>query len=114
MRNFDTFRFDADKVAVEISKNINKIEYYETDTNINVEYVDNVRLCESGKLVDEDNDLWEYNDFYFINLDNDVPEAVAKMIARSLQSYAGGKAEVDTNEDFEDNINYAIIWHPEN
>lgn len=113
MRNFDTFRFDADKVAVEISKNINKIEYYETDTNINVEYVDNVRLCESGKLVDEDNDLWEYNDFYFINLDNDVPEAIAKMIASSLQSYAGGKAVVDTNEDFEDNINYAIIWYPE-
>lgn len=113
MRKFDTFRFNSDKVAVEISKNINKIKYYETSTNINVEYVDEVRLCESGKLVDEDNDIWEYNNFYFINLDSDVPEAIAKMIARSLQSYAGGKAEVDTNEDFEDNINYAIIWYPE-
>lgn len=111
MRNFDTF--NSDKVAVEITKNINKIKYYETSTNINVEYVDEVRLCENGKLVDEDNDIWEYNNFYFINLDNDVPETIAKMIARSLQSYAGGKAEVDTNEDFEDNINYAIIWYPE-
>ena len=114
MRQFDTFRFNSDKVAVEITKNINKVKYYETDTNINVEYVDNVRLCESGKLVDEDNDLWEYNDFYFINLDNDVPEAIAKMIARSLQSYAGGKAEIDTVEHGDDDeINYAIIWYPE-
>lgn len=114
MRNFDTFRFNSDKVAGEITKNINKIKYYETSTNINVEYVGEVRLCESGKLVDEDNDIWEYDDFYFINLDQDVPETIAKMIARSLQSYAGGKAEVDTNEDFEDNINYAVIWYPEN
>lgn len=114
MRNFDTFRFDADKVAVEITKNINKVKYYEVSTNINVEYVDEARLCESGKLVDEDNDIWEYNNFYIIDLDQDVPETIAKMIARSLQSYAGGTAKVDTNEDFEDNINYAIIWYPEN
>lgn len=115
MKQFDTFRFNSDKVAVDITKNINKIEDYETPTNINVEYVDEVTFCINGKLVDEDNDIWEYNNFYFINLDQDVPETIAKMIARSLQSYAGGKAEIDTVEHFEDdNINYAVIWYPEN
>lgn len=111
MKQFDTFRFNSDKVAVEISKNINKVKYYETDTNINVEYVDNVRLCESGKLVDEDNDLWEYNDFYFISLDNDVSEAIAKMIATSLRCYAGGTTElVDVEHAEDDGHHYAIIW----
>lgn len=118
MRQFDTFRFDSDKVAVEITKNINKVKYYETNYNINVEYVGEVRLCENAKYLgyveEEDAEYWEHNDYYFINLDNDVPEAIAKMIASSLQSYAGGKTEIFTNEDFEDNINYAVIWYPEN
>lgn len=101
MRNFNTFRFDSDKVAVEIDKNINKVKYYETATNINVEYVDYAIR-------------WENNDEYHIVLDEDVPEAIAKMIARSLQSYAGGTTKIDTVEHAEDDgHSYEVIWDTE-
>lgn len=97
MRNFDTFRFDADKVAVEISKNLNKIEYYETDTNINVEYVNYAFLYGDGK--------------YCISLDETVPRTIAKMIATSLRCYAGGTTElVDVEHAEDDGHHYAIIW----
>lgn len=101
MRNFNTFNFDADKVAVEIDKNINKVKYYETATNINVEYVDEVIR-------------WENNDEYHIVLDEDVPEAIAKMIASSLQSYAGGETKIGRCEHAEDDgFSYEIIWNTE-
>ena len=101
MRNFDTFRFDADKVAVEIDKNINKVKYYETATNINVEYVDYVLR-------------YENNGEYHIVLDEDVPEAIARMIARSLQDYAGGEAKIDTVYHAEDDgYSYEVIWNTE-
>lgn len=99
MRNFNTFRFDSDKVAVEIDRNINKVKYYETATNINVEYVDEVIR-------------WENNDEYHIVLDEDVPEAIAKMIARSLQDYAGGTTKIDTVYHAEDDgYSYEIVWN---
>lgn len=101
MRNFDTFKFDADKVAVEISKNINKVKYYETATNINVEYVDYAMR-------------WENNVEYHIVLDEDVPETIAKMIASSLQSYAGGTTKIGTAEHAEDDgYSYEVIWNTE-
>lgn len=101
MRNFNTFRFDADKVAVEIDKNINKVKYYETATNINVEYVDFVLR-------------YENDGEYHIVLDEDVPEAIAKMIARSLQSYAGGTTKIGRDEHAEDDgFSYEIIWNTE-
>ena len=101
MRNFNTFRFDADKVAVEIDKNINKVKYYETATNINVEYVDFVLR-------------YENDGEYHIVLDEDVPEAIAKMIARSLQSYAGGETKIGRDEHAEDDgFSYEIIWNTE-
>ena len=99
MRQFDTFRFDADKVAVEIDRNINKVKYYETPTDINVEYVDYAIR-------------YENNGEYHIVLDEDVPEAIAKMIARSLQSYAGGTTKIDTVYHAEDDgFSYEIIWN---
>ena len=101
MRNFNTFRFDADKVAVEIDKNINKVKYYETATNINVEYVDYVLR-------------YENDGEYHIVLDEDVPEAIAKMIARSLQDYAGGTTKIERCEHAEDNgYSYEIVWNTE-
>lgn len=101
MRNFNTFRFDADKVAVEIDKNINKVKYYEEPTDINVEYVDYAIR-------------WENNDEYHIVLDEDVPEAIAKMIARSLQSYAGGTTKIDTVDHAEDDgHSYEVVWDTE-
>lgn len=99
MRNFNTFRFDSDKIAVEIDKNINKVKFYETPTDINVEYVDEVIR-------------WENNDEYHIVLDEDVPEAIAKMIASSLQSYAGGETKIERCEHAEDDgYSYEIIWN---
>ena len=101
MRNFNTFRFDSDKVAVEIDKNINKVKYYETATNINVEYVDFVLR-------------YENDGEYHIVLDEDVPEAIAKMIARSLQDYAGGTTKIDTVYHAEDDgYSYEVIWNTE-
>lgn len=101
MRNFNTFRFDADKVAVEIDRNINKVKYYETATNINVEYVDYAIR-------------WENNDEYHIVLDEDVPEAIARMIASSLQSYAGGETKIEICEHAEDDgYSYEIVWNTE-
>lgn len=101
MRNFSTFRFNSDKVAVEIDHNINKVKYYETPTDINVEYVDYAIR-------------WENNDEYHIVLDEDVPEAIAKMIARSLQDYAGGETKIDTVEHAEDDgYSYEIVWNIE-
>ena len=99
MRNFNTFRFDADKVAVEIDRNINKVKYYETATNINVEYVDYVLR-------------YENDGEYHIVLDEDVPEAIAKMIASSLQSYAGGETKIGRDKHAEDDgFSYEIIWN---
>lgn len=101
MRNFNTFRFDADKVAVEIDKNINKVKYYETPTDINVDYVDYVFR-------------WGNNDEYHIVLDEDVPEAIAKMIARSLQDYAGGITKIGTVYHAEDDgHSYEVVWDTE-
>lgn len=101
MRNFSTFRFDADKVAVEIDKNINKVKYYEEPTDINVEYVDFVLR-------------YENDGEYHIVLDEDVPEAIAKMIARSLQSYAGGTTKIDTVYHAEDDgHSQEVIWNTE-
>lgn len=98
MRNFNTFNFNADKVAVEITKNINKVKYYEIAYNINVEYVDYAMR-------------WANNDEYHIALDEDVPEEIAKMIARSLQSYAGGTTKIDTVEHGDDDgYSYVVIW----
>ena len=101
MRNFDTFRFDADKVAVEIDRNINKVKFYETPTDINVEYVDYAMR-------------YENNDEYHIVLDEDVPEAIARMIASSLQSYAGGETKIEICEHAEDDgYSYEIVWNTE-
>lgn len=99
MRNFNTFNFNSDKVAVEIDKNINKVKYYETATNINVEYVDYVLR-------------YENDGEYHIVLDEDVPEAIAKMIARSLQDYAGGTTKIERCEHAEDDgFSYEVIWN---
>lgn len=101
MRNFNTFRFDSDKIAVEIDKNINKVKFYETPTDINVEYVDYAMR-------------YENNDEYYIVLDEDVPEAIAKMIASSLQSYAGGTTKIEICEHAEDDgYSYEIVWNTE-
>ena len=101
MRNFNTFRFDADKVAVEIDRNINKVKFYETPTDINVEYVDYAIR-------------WENNDEYHIVLDEDVPEEIARMIANSLQSYAGGETKIERCEHAEDDgYSYEIVWNTE-
>ena len=101
MRNFNTFNFNSDKVAVEIDKNINTVKYYETATNINVEYVDYVLR-------------YENNGEYHIVLDEDVPEAIARMIARSLQDYAGGETKIDTVYHAEDDgYSYEVIWNTE-
>lgn len=101
MRNFNTFNFNSDKVAVEIDKNINKVKYYEEPTDINVEYVDYVMR-------------YENDGEYYIVLDEDVPEAIAKMIARSLQDYAGGTTKIDTVYHAEDDgYSYEIVWDTE-
>lgn len=96
MRHFDTFRFNSDDVAVAITKNLNKVKDDEA-TNINVEYVNYAFIYKDGE--------------YCISLDEDVPETIAKMIARSLQSYAGGTADVvDVEHAEDDGHHYAIIW----
>ena len=97
MRNFNTFRFDADKVAVDI----NKVKYYEEPTDINVEYVDYAIR-------------YENNGEYHIVLDEDVPEAIAKMIARSLQDYAGGTTKIERCAHAEDDgYSYEVLWNTE-
>ena len=101
MRQFDTFRFDADKVAVEIDRNINKVKFYGRPTDINVEYVNEVFR-------------WGNNDEYHIVLDEDVPEAIAKMIASSLQDYAGGTTKIGTVYHAEDDgHSYEVVWDTE-